>query len=293
MIKNNMLYAGIDTIQVNSKTESIIEKEYLSVIPTKNTRSGICQYRLNPDKAYGETVFTLAEYFKMKDKMILELKLEDPQTVRIDYRFDSLDISFESISKFYRLFLLLLARTLHIDNTMGVYDLRLRTWDKSLKISNQYYEVEAYDKLLQEQGGKVKSRIEFRIKKIYSLDIPNGVSCEKYGLKNWYKKIQDAISSKNITKFVEEQNDLLFLEYHSKKMTRPKMSIPQFIDNYNTDFFLEEQLIDFLERYGDYKDVHQQARRIKDRFKLVLYHRKDLETFYINIKGAGDNYLLN
>ena len=289
--KEATLYAGIDTIQINSKTESEVDADFLSISPERTKRSELWKYRLNPDKAYGETVFTLSEYFKMKNKMILELQLEDPQTVRIDYRFDSIEIDFDNIAKFYRCFLLLLARTLHIDNTMGIYDLRLRTWDKSLKIVNERYEVEAYNKLLQEPNGKVTARIEFRIKKLYDFDIPDGMTVEEYGLRKWYEKIQEAIMTKNIVKFVKEQNDLLFLEYQTQKFQRPKFTVSQFIDNYKTDFFLEEQLIDFLERYSEYTDVKQQARRIKSRYKIELYHKKDFLNFFEKVYDSGNKYL--
>lgn len=294
--KENFIF-GIDTIQVNSPTESEVTKSncgFLSKDPIK-VKGGQWQYVLNPDKESGETVVSYSDFINSYNRMTKALQLNNPRITRVDYRLDTKLYEYSDFRKLNALLLCLVSLTFG-----GAYKNRYNNSDilvpleKAVKFTTQYYAGEFYNKAIQEPQGDVKSRLEMRLLKPFN---DRHIDPSK-GFDVIVNKFNEAIKPEYFKQLEYEANYGLYSHFWQIER-RCKCSVNQFLFKYQEYLFTQQQIKELLVKYFgcyDYSEEKKQAltRRVERLCgKYEAYSRKDIEK-YINIFiNSGKAYFKN
>lgn len=282
------LYTGIDTIEVRSDTEICPEAE-ADFIPTctrKNTATGVCFYKLNPDKGNnGLQIYHSADYYNVTDYMIKYLNMTNPIKTRIDFRVDSFDDNFDELLKLNKLLILLIAEAYGITNRYFSVD-PLTLEQLCIRVQNQYIEAENYNKGIEEPDGNVKNRLELRSKKLY--DDTAEKSKEYTEFNNWCKRLDEAVTKDNFEHLQQKLNTALYNRY-SIESRQKGLTLNEFLYKYQSSIFTSRQMSDLYKALG-YKDPDQQAKRYKQRKGIEYFSYRDICSYVQIIKDSGNRF---
>lgn len=294
--KENFIF-GIDTIQVNSPTESEVTKSncgFLSQDP-KKVKGGLWQYVLNPDKESGKTVVCYSDFIKSYNRMTKALQLNNPQITRVDCRFDTKIYEFSDLRKLNALLLCLLSLTFgsSYKNRYNNSDILIPT-EKAVKFTTQYYAGEFYNKAIQEPQGDVKARLEMRLLKPFN----DGYIDPLKGFNTIVNKFNEAVKPEYFKQLEAEANYGLYSHFWQIER-RCKCNVDKYLFKYQEYLFTTAQVKELLVKYFgcyDYSEEKKQAltRRVERLCgKYETYSRKDIEK-YINIFiNSGKAYFKN
>lgn len=282
------LYTGIDTIEVRSDTEIAPETEadFAPTCTRKNTATGVCYYKLNPDKGNnGLQIYNSTDYYGIRDYMINFLNMTNPTKTRIDFRIDSFDDNFEELLKLNKLLILLIAEAYNITN---IYETQNPMTLKKLcvRIQNQYIEAENYNKGIEEPDGDVKNRLELRSKKLY--DDTAEATKEMTEFNKWCERLDNAVTKENFERLQNRINNSLYERYKIESRERG-FKLSYLLHEYRNSIFTSKQLADFYRMLG-YKDPDQQAKRYKQRKYIEYFSHKDICTYVQMIKDSGARF---
>lgn len=294
--KENFIF-GIDTIQVNSPTESEVTKSncgFLSKDPIK-VKDGQWQYVLNPDKESGKTVVCYSDFIKSYNRMTKALQLNNPRITRVDYRLDTKLYEYSELRKLNALLINLLSLTFSekYKNRYNNSD-TLTPVEKAVKFAAGYYAGEFYNKAVEEPQGDIEARLEVRLLKPF-----NGGSIDPLkGFNTIVNKFNEAVKPEYFKQLEAEANYGLYSHFWQIER-RCKCSVNQFLFKYQEYLFTQQQIKDLLVKYFgcyDYSEEKKQAltRRVERLCgKYEAYSRKDIEK-YINIFiNSGKAYFKN
>lgn len=282
------LYTGIDTIEVRSDTEIApeMEADFAPTCTRKNTATGVCYYKLNPDKGNnGLQIYNSTDYYGIRDYMINFLNMTNPTKTRIDFRIDSFDDNFEELLKLNKLLILLIAEAYNITN---IYETQNPMTLKKLcvRIQNQYIEAENYNKGIEEPDGDVKNRLELRSKKLY--DDTAEATKEMTEFNKWCERLDNAVTKENFERLQNRINNSLYERYKIESRERG-FKLSYLLHEYRNSIFTSKQLADFYRMLG-YKDPDQQAKRYKQRKYIEYFSHKDICTYVQMIKDSGARF---
>ncbi len=288
-LQDTELYCGIDTIQIESVSEPKDLQPlpmFITASPLFNKRQNTYYYRLNPDKAYGSSIYNGVAYFDTLEHMLNKVKFDSPVKTRIDFRFDSLDENYNELLKLNKLLLSLIAIEFDLKNKYESRDfLELR--HLCIRIQNNEIEVENYDKSIQEPTGDVKNRIEFRTKQI-SKNIPEKCK-ERKEFKEWCKRLDKAVSAKNFDELTKRLNTAL-IEVYNEEKTRKGFSLAKFLYKYEDCIFSHNQLKELFTEIGTFKDAAKQATEHKKRNYVEYFSLADIKRYVKKIKSSGNRF---
>lgn len=277
-------YTGIDTVEVRSDSEIILEAD-TDLLPStirKNTQTGACYYKINPDKCSGLRIYNSDDYYMTMNYIIDNFDMTNPTKTRIDFRIDSLENNFNELMKLNKLLILLIALAYSIDNRY--YSVDPLTLDKlCIRVQNQYIEAENYNKAIEEPDDIVKNRLELRSKKLYDNTDEN--SKEQREFKKWCNRLDKAVSKENFEHLQIELNRALYEKYQEESGNRG-FTINEFLYKYQSSIFTSRQLSEFYKKIG-YKDPLQQAKKYKQRKGIEYFSHKNLITYVQMIKESG------
>lgn len=279
------LYTGIDTIEVRSDTEIVPETD-ADFAPTtirKNTATGVCYYKLNPDKGNnGLQIYNSTDYYGIRDYMITFLNMTNPTKTRIDFRIDSFDDNFDELLKLNKLLILLIAEAYNITNRYYSVD-PLTLEQLCVRVQNQYIEAENYNKGIEEPDGDVKNRLELRSKKLYDDTAEEGKEYTEF--MKWCKRLDKAVTKENFERLQKKLNTALYNRYKIESRQRG-LTVNEFLYKYQNSIFTSRQMSDLYRVLG-YKDPDQQAKRYKQRKSIEYFSHKDICTYVQMIKESG------
>ena len=294
MNKNKLLetnvYMGIDTIQVKSDAETAVSRSnapYISKTLTKDVDSSTVFYKLNPDKAMNTNIYDYSTYNGAVEYMINALELVNPVKTRIDFRIDSFDDNYNDLLKLNKLLILLISEQYKVNNRYESRD-PLTLQELTIRVQNERIEVENYNKAIEEPDGDVKSRLEFRSKKLYD-DTAEAVK-EKREFNLWCERLDKSVTAENFDRLQKKLTDILVNEY--KKVAQNGVTVNQFLYKYENSIFTSRQLTEFYSQLG-YKDPEQQAKKYKSRHKVEYFSMKNLADYVKKIKSSGAVFFKN
>lgn len=282
------LYTGIDTIELRSDAEIAPETEadFAPTCTRKNTATGVCYYKLNPDKGNnGVQIYNSTDYYNTRDYMITFLNMSNPTKTRIDFRIDSFDNNFDELLKLNKLLILLIAEACNIKNRYYSID-PLTLEQLTIRVQNQYIEAENYNKGIEEPDGNVKNRLELRSKKLY--DDTAEATKEITEFNKWCDRLDNAVTKENFERLQNRINNSLYERYKIESRERG-FKLSYLLHEYRNSIFTSKQLADFYRMLG-YKDPEQQAKRYKQRKSIEYFSYKDICNYVQMIKDSGARF---
>lgn len=287
-LEESNLYTGIDTIEVRSDTEIVtdVPADFAPKCTRKNTITGECYYKLNPDKGNnGLQIYNSTDYYTIRDYMLNVLNFINPVKTRIDFRIDSFDDNFEELMKLNKLLILLIAEEYNITNS---YDsINPQTLEPiCIRVQNQYIEAENYNKGIEEPDGNVMNRLELRSKKLYS---DSGENVKEYTehLK-WCKRLDKAVTKSNFERLQEKLNTALHNRYKIESQKKG-FTLNEFLYKYQSSIFTSRQMSNFYKKLG-FKDPVQSANKYKQRKGIEYFSYNDICSYVQKIKDSGARY---
>lgn len=291
MNKNKLLetsvYMGIDTIQVKSDAETAVSRNnapYISKTLTKDVDSSTVFYKLNPDKAMNTNIYDYSTYNGAVEYMINTLELVNPVKTRIDFRIDSFDDNYNDLLKLNKLLILLISEQYKVNNRYESRD-PLTLQELTIRVQNERIEVENYNKAIEEPDGDVKSRLEFRSKKLYD-DTAEAVK-EKREFSLWCERLDKSVTAENFERLQKKLTKVLVDEY--KRVAQNGVTVNQFLYKYENSIFTSRQMTEIYRHLG-YKDPEQQAKKYKSRHKVEYFSMKNLADYVKKIKSSGADF---
>lgn len=277
------LYSGIDTIEVRTDNE-IEPTGAADFVPTSsrvNNQKSTYFYKLNPDKGFGAAVYNSHDYYDTRDYMFDYLNMSNPVVTRIDYRFDCFDDNFNDLLKLNKLLIMLIAEQYKVNNHYESRDF-MTLQELTVRIQNDRIEVENYNKAIEEPGGDVRNRLEFRSKKLYDSTAENNK--EEREFRKWCNRLDKSVTADNFNCLQKKLTDILANEY--EKVRTEGVSTSQFLYKFESSIFTSRQLREFYSQLG-YKDPAQCAKRYKQRRRIEYFSLKNIRDYVDKIKESG------
>ncbi|MGN0623714.1 MAG: hypothetical protein ACI4JA_07160 [Oscillospiraceae bacterium] len=283
-LKELNVLLSIDTLQLKSKgavCEKVDELEYITKYYSRHENNF---YRLNPDKANkGTPVYKYQLFERVYNKMISEIKPDNPKITRIDFRLDSFEDNYNDYFKLNKFLILLLSVAYNITNRYESTD--FLTLDKlTVRSQNRYIEIENYNKALQEPQGEVKNRLEMRTTQ---LDISEPIHI-KQQFELWHSRLKKAITLDNINRTIDVINEFLIKRYYIEHMTGA--TAEKFIYKYKDTIFTSAQLESLLKEISNNNDCTSKAKRLKKANRIEFFTRKDLALYVNTINNKGKQF---
>lgn len=277
------LYSGIDTIEVrcDSEMEPTGAADFVPTSSRVNNKMSTYFYKLNPDKGFGAAVYNSHDYYDTRDYMFDYLNMSNPVVTRIDYRFDCFDDNFNDLLKLNKLLIMLIAEQYKVNNHYESRDF-MTLQELTVRIQNDRIEVENYNKAIEEPGGDVRNRLEFRSKKLYDSTAENNK--EEREFRKWCNRLDKSVTADNFNCLQKKLTDILVSEY--EKVSTEGVSTSQFLYKFESSIFTSIQLREFYSQLG-YKDPTQCAKRYKQRRHIEYFSLKNIRDYVDKIKESG------
>ena len=275
-LKAIQLYAGVDTFEIRTEKE-IQPKGQADFVPKecrKNTKSESYFYKLNPDKYSGTQIYKRTDFVNAANGMFDYLKIDNATITRIDFRFDSFQDDFEELKKLNKFLIMLVAYDNHFKNCYeSINPLLLEPL--CIRSQNQYYEIDNYNKGIEEPTGNVMNRLELRSKKLYSN--VNADTKDLHEFEKWLKKLKTAISKTNIALLEDKLNESLIRRFAEERKHNTFTNNELFC-KYQSSIFSSEQMINLCTQLG-YKNPKAQMQAYRQRKGIELISHKNLQDY--------------
>lgn len=281
--------AGIDTVEVTA--ENYIDRRFDFI--THDTTRRITtdadiqkyKYRLNPDKNVGFDTSYFDGYKFCIDDMFRKAQFKRPVKTRIDFRFDNYDTEYKDCYKVNKLLLLLIATKYKVKNTYQSIDM-LTAEQKTIRIQTKYFEVEFYNKQIEEPESSIKTRLELRSKALYN-DYSEAEEQEKEikQLDLWVKRLTGICDADLLNTVTDRLNAHLIERYSELKAQRKINNIAEFVTKYDDFFFTRKQLVSFYSSIGiEYPE--QTATNYKRNHKIEFFSLRELRNYVGDILAS-------
>lgn len=238
----------VDTVQLNTPQEPAQIIKGLHARQSRNGNTGDFELILNPNK-YADTdqLFYRDTCINSLEYMIDEMDISQFKISRVDLAYDTYAAGdYGLYCKLNRLLLSLIANKYKCDNAYASNDF----WSDdviSMKIKSRQFDIENYDKSLQEPDGKTTNRFEIRVKNIYIPDVLQAIAyaenkaltiLDKAVTKDNYNAVVDRFTYNILLKISEaedkeEVNDILVSKSQILINTNQITQIFEAVDYYN------------------------------------------------------------
>lgn len=236
------------------------------------------EYRFNLNNIAGE-IYSLPQFEQTLSTAMDAMGISEYRYIRIDFRINSEVNAYEEYLKLNKCLLLLFTLKYRVKNRYQSID-PLMLDSLTVRVQNQYFEVENYNKELEEPGGNVINRLELRRKRIRK-----GTTCSELitswimrlnSLPAYYSQLQE-----NCNKAIYDK----WLAFDNKE----GVSFSQFIWKYEQNIFSRRQLIKLFELNGS-KNPEKAADHFKRRRKIEFFSEHDLRAYIALIVQALEAY---
>lgn len=286
-----LVATNIDTLEVTSPTYIIGTYEFLSHDSSRRMtmNDGITpkyKYRVNPSKALIDTS-TFEGYKSAMSHIMSVATFTNAVKTRIDFAFDFYGEDYERISKCNKLLLLLIAFKYNLKNRYQSIDM-LTTEQKTLRVSNQTLEIEAYNKILQEPNSFINCRVEFRSKRLYDDSDEEGK--EKRELHKWFERMGSSVTSENFNSLIAELTNHILKRYKKEKSER-NFDEMAFLYKYEDFIFTTRQMKNLFAAMG-YVRTDKKLSQYKQRYKGVeFFSLREIREHTLIFRNAAEIYM--
>lgn len=287
-LDNAELKTSIDTLSIISPELSIQTKETASYINNARIMQNLshdithCQYVINPNKAGKGELYGYSEYSEVMEYILSDMNISQYYRNRVDFRIDSRQDNYNELLKLNKCVILLLSLRYKVKNRYQSFD--PLTFDNlTIRIQNQYFEAENYNKAIEEPNGDIKNRLELRSKSI-SHNKPIPVLAQE-----WVNKLDATIEC--YQELQDRCNIELLKRWNIEKHNQVK-TMSEFIRKYQGNIFCRKQLTAFLEAIGIDNPV-KAADNFKHRNHVEYFSLNDIKAYHKKIVSSFDEFLLN
>ena len=187
--------------------------------------------------------------------------------------------------KLNKLLIMLIAERYKVNNCYESRDF-MTLQELTVRIQNDRMEVENYNKAIEEPDGDVKSRLEFRSKKLYD----DQAGKEEREFCKWCDRLNKSVTAENFNRLQKKLTAILVREY--QKVQSEGVYVSQFLYKFESSIFTSRQLTEFYNQLG-YKDPAQQAKRYKQRRGIEYFSFNDIREYANKIKESGAIFFEN
>lgn len=280
-LQNIELKASIDTLSIASVFESQVHStktNYINNDVRVSSSAGKREYiyRLNPNKVFkdingnNKLITSYSDFIKAMNQMVFEMGLSEYRYSRIDFNVDSYKNTYDELLKLNKCFLLLFLKDSDTNCYQSTHPLTLTKL--TTRIQRPYFQIENYNKAVQEPDGNVLNRLEIRSLKLKMENeniIPNLI-------KLWQKRFKKALDKYDGLQIIS--NDCLYREWIKCK---EKYTIIEFVKKHDDQIFTRNQLTELYDLLG-HPNPSSGASSYCKRFKPAFFTTKDIKN-YINI----------
>lgn len=290
--------AGIDTIEITSPTfterDTGRELNYFThdsarIVQRDPDKAPKYKYRVNPDKTYYDTT-TYSAYRSAILYILEDSGLQDTVKTRIDFRFDTYDTDYFDLFKLNKLISLLIAEKHDISNRYQSIDLKSGEL-KTARIQNKYFEIECYNKALEEPESGIKCRLELRSKALYDKDSEDTKEIKE--LNKWLKELNEIATDKALFASLTAGTNAYLKDRYKELTSKGKLKArdySKFIIKYEDFIFSRAQLIDLYTKLG-HKSAKTAASKICKEYNIELFRLKDLQGYVNQIEQAAAQFM--
>lgn len=291
-MQNNTV--SIDTFQYDTKQKP--EKLIVGLKTSTNIDLRNDEYHLvlNPNTSNGDMILTYSDFEEETEKMFAELKVNNGRFMRIDFAYDSYIPGIYTVMyKTNLVFMALVANKHNMENAYTCKQL-FRNDDNSINIKGQYFDIECYDKKLDEPECKVTCRLEFRAKRIpkYLGDetLPTRYVVEKTWSRVVKEYITECMTIENYDEVITRFTDLILEEFTQFNGKKKDIDIVLYK---NIEKIINLKQLETIYTAVGYADAKQKAQRFAKRYDLERVSFKQLKTYADDIIKCGKMYLAN
>lgn len=286
---------GIDTIELISPTYLDYSPPFFSHDNKRRIVGNSPEtyaYRFNPSYTYYTNNYSLSNCIKAIYYATEEVELQEPIINRIDFCFDDRENDYRDLYKLNHLLFYLLAKKLNISNDYSSCGI-VSPVQKTLRIQNGKLEAEFYNKLLEEPKGKIKCRLELRIKRVKCAI--NNIAALSETLTQWLDILTSVANLKNkdLDILLGDLNDEIIKHYFEdvKRGDYCKRDYKSMIQRYHKYIFTRRQLSQLLKRIG-YKSYDSVASKYKNSHRgLEFFKIHEIRAYVNHIIHAANQFL--
>lgn len=280
----------IDTLEITTPTYIAGTYPFLSHDSSRRMTmdDGITEkykYRVNPSKTFID-ISTFTGYQQALKQIFQLTAFVNPVKTRIDFAFDFYGVDYEKAHKRNKLLLLLIANKYDMFNRYQSADM-LTTEQKTLRVSNQRLEIEAYNKVLQEPDSCIGCRVEFRSKKLY--DDSHEDSKELQELNNWFTKIASSLTAENFDCLIHQLTNNI-MERYIKERTERDFDNMAFIYKYEDFIFTAKQCKDIFALMGYARPDKQLTKYRKKYSGAEFFSLREMREYSLLFKAAAEKF---
>ena len=243
--------------------------------------------KINPNKVGGEEhlITRYSEFLRVMELILLGIGAWDIDYIRADFCFNSTDLnSYEMYKKTNRLMLLCLSYAYGYRNTYETTDL----WDGqllSMAIKKDDSEVEYYNKYLASDGkDECANRLEIRSKRM------SGTTIQYQFLDRWFNRLDYAIEYFEEVQHRANEKLKQRWELDQASEKRQYYSFNAFLVQHESNIFTRKQMIELISELQPEVNAQKKADKLKERYKIEYFTRKDLEYIVQVLKSKITEY---
>ena len=248
----------------------------------------VTYFHVNPNKACLGMIRTYSELVLKLLSIFSELELDAEQFVvrRIDVSCNSENVGdYERFKKLYKALLLCISLNINAKNNYSSNDL-WTSESRSLNVRNDWIEVEAYNKELENPNSPVTSRLEFRLKKL-----GKGFNVQKDTVKQIFSLVEASIQL--YLQVQHRLNNILAVAYkedlQKPQNERSYSNLTAFVVANSDRILTHRQLIQLLTMLN-VKNPEKKAKKIKDHHKIESVTSTDLKLVTAYLKRISKEY---
>lgn len=281
------LIASIDTLAIVTPEVSQVEPDATDYInkcitnlPRDSSKPTRFTYIINPNKTIAGELYTHSQFESVFNGMLNAMEITQYHKSRVDFRVDSYQDNYDELLKLNKCIILLLALNHNVNNRYQSFDPLLLD-NLTVRIQNDYFEAENYNKGRQSPDGIVKNRLELRTKGQRS-DKPISALVAA-----WEQRLDASVAGYDDLQ--SQCNNALYQKWQAENGVRVKC-LSEFLRKYQDNIFCRKQLIAFFELLN-----HDSPTKAADNFKrsncVEFFTVRDIKDYIQLVKKSLQNYL--
>lgn len=280
----------VDTLQINTYQTPAQQTDGLHTEAKQNINTGLLRLIINPNThAHTDIIDNANQSITSCIDVLAQADINDYTVSRLDLAYNMLNAgAFTEYEKLNRLLLMMIAYQYSDDNLIFVYDQLNQL--KSIKIINQYFDVENYDKQREEPDGTITNRLEFRFKRLRAENIDEAYTAAYNKL---IKLIDKCITRQNYDAVMDRCTMQLLTQLANQaEETRHKTVEKVLFKEHEKLIFNADQLSVFFEAIEKH-DPHRKAQTFMRLNNVERISYNMLQNYANELKKAAKKFIKN
>lgn len=279
-----------DTLQINTYQTPAQQTDGLHAEAKQNINTGLLRLIINPNThAHTDIIDNANQSITSCIDVLAQADINDYTVSRLDLAYNMFNTgAFKEYEKLNRLLLMMIANQYSDDNLIFVYDQTDQL--KSIKIINQYFDAENYDKSREEPDGTITNRLEFRFKRLRAENIDEAYTAAHNKL---IKLIDKCITRQNYDAVMDRCTMQLLTQLANQaEETRHKTVEKVLFKEHEKLIFNADQLTVFYEAIEKH-DPHRKAQTFMRLNNVERISYNMLQNYANELKKAAKKFIKN